>query len=477
MEPIPGSAQVSSRSARVDESKLNHMIATGPSWCETPRWGGRGRPGTIASDRGVHAKRRGLVLLPNGATVGGGMEGRASKNVPIVALADCATGDWLLAGYRSGQLFAFQLENRRGKIHVPRTSSMPHVNWKLRAPHMRSLSWLATGMIGLKKRGVVISHAELAELVGLRPRQMGTVMRQLCDWGLVRSTPVFVAKGCVTSQRANCYRLTILAMHVFRLRMPAACGTLPMPEFRIQPPRPIAAKPVPAIAPSPTVSGVVEPLPAIRQQLPANPDNSLRSYSSGEHGAYQGAVSATPTIDFRTAVAYGSVCLSGLEGVKARPAALSAGSSEPEKPDTARRSPLLVHRDEERVLQRQREQRDLVEQRIAERERARRTNRPVVVPDDDDDGPRGGLDPRTLDELRRYRESLDDERRDRQRYLLLKSTPTEPAPPPAPRRLSDDEDLANVIETAWKTRFGEPTVVAQVVIGKLRDRGKNGGDS
>lgn len=293
MQPIPGSAIDPTQSQAHLETSFG-ATPTGPRYYEQRRWekyGGEQAPMTKHRTRALAKKRRGVVVLKDGTCIGGGVDGYASKNhaKPASWFKECASGKDLLAGFATGQLFLFPLENRRGKEYVP-TCIPTEAKWKMRPPHVRIVQTIATAMIGMKKRGLVISYPELVKLatssgraiIGGCERSIGTYVRQLRAWGLISTTPIFRPYGCVTNERASCYHLTTLAAGVWRLRVPAECGALPDPEIEIA--LPVTAK----SASSPE-----------KQSLPANPETPLRGRSPEEHEAcppdYRGVGEAADT--------------------------------------------------------------------------------------------------------------------------------------------------------------------------------------
>ncbi|HEY1813036.1 MAG TPA: hypothetical protein VGG74_11885 [Kofleriaceae bacterium] len=433
------------------------------AWWEASRWSSvprvRGEQPYMSPQRcrAIAMCRRSLVVKPDGEI----FDELASKDdVRVATLTDCATGDGLLAGYYARSLFPFPLENRRGqnRIVVPTTAHPP--KWRMREAHVRALSWIATGMLGLKKRAVVISHDEMGVLIQRSGRQAGTIMRELCTWGLLHARPIRKAKGAVTSFRACRYQLTQIVLHAWRLRLPAACGKpseLPIGEYRevVKRRRSKAA----AIAIS------TKPLPVIRKEFPGTPDNSLRSYSSGEHAAYRWAVSATPTFDFRTAVPDESVGRSQPEARQGETCDVPSRLYEPEStstrlelaaerprvspdrfigrtpasrpiPDGAQRERIGEKRDasdERELVWKQREILNAVDRRRRDRDERGRVDDRF----DEELLERIDLDPRTQDDLRRKNDSLVDENRERTHYAA-------PATNGKP-------SLADDIERAWES--------------------------
>lgn len=285
MQPIPGSA-IEFAGSHAGPEHLEIIFDTthrGPRFWEQPRWDefktarGYDVPMTPARCAGIARKRKGVVLLKNGTAQGGGVDGAASKKnkKPKSFISECVTGAELLAGYASGKLFPYPLASRRTTELVPTSAK-----WNMRFAHDRVVSVFAGAIIGQKKRGVAVPYRELAALrtksrrsvLQLKDRQLGTVIRELVSWGLLRATPVFVPYGRVTSQRANVYQLTTLAQHVFGLKFPPECLPLPDPD------------------PDAFTPGVKTPSkanPVDRQELPANPETPLRGISSEEHAAFQ----------------------------------------------------------------------------------------------------------------------------------------------------------------------------------------------
>lgn len=494
MDTIPGSAPEATSTKFLN------------SWWNAPRWGGTNQPKTARRSRLIKAKREGLVLATDGSTSHG--DRRKHGDVPV-QLKRCATGGELVAGYYSRELYPFPLEQRRGynRVRVPTTAHPP--KWRMRAAHIRALAWIVTGMVGLKQRGVVISHKEMAILLGMSERQTGTIVRELCTWGLLDARPVFVAKGCVTSQRASCYRLTRLMIYAWRIVLPAACGKpdeLPIGDYSELPPKRRKRR-------APATSGVTftigEPLPGIRQELPANPDNTLRVYSPEEHAACPLVVSASPTIDFCTAMPNESVGSSRPETRQDESCDVPSRLCKPESGELAlarrvdidpnrfigrmpRTRPYYGEEQRERIAERRdtHEQRELTwKQRDVlnavdriERKREERRGRVDDRFDDAGDG-RVELDPRTRDAIRRYEDSVRDEHRERELAFSADQKQREQQRPYTKPR---EESLADVIEAAFKSRLEHgryPSDAippdAQRALQALRrdDGGKNGGGS
>lgn len=543
MQTIPGSAPVSTSyvlagdlTPELDElaaarlaktlfralrKRRRHRAFARTSWSESSRWDGvprvRGRQPEMTPQRtrAIHMKRKAIVVLENGSIV----DELASADSCIRTLADCATGAGLVAGYLRRTLYPFPLENRRGqnRIHIPTTAHPP--KWRLRSPHVRALGWILTGMVGLKKRAVVISHEQMGALIQLSGRQAGTIMRELCTWGLLQSRPIAKAKGCVTSFRACRYQLTRIALYAWAIRLPAACGhpsELPIGDYQELPPKRRRSKKSTPIA-KPNLHG---PLPLIRKEFPGTPDTSLREDSSGDRVTHRLAVSASRTFVFRTAVpdesagrsqpetregktcdARSRLCKpeSGDAGVELAERAGDAlnrlqrippdpdsrderGQPAPYMPPKKRVVPALDGRDRRERLQKL--ERDLER---AERNSTRRISDRVderVLEDEHGPGGRGdvAVDPSFEAEMRRIRESLADERRsfesdwsdERRAFEERRRAP----------KSSTDGITADDIESLWASfnrRRGraadELPVETFKLVQKLRrdDGGENGG--
>jgi hypothetical protein len=426
-----------------------------------------------------------------------------------VALGACVSGAELVAGFARGELFAFPLLQRRGLVQMPeqldKKDLPPGAKWNLRAKHYELLGVIAGATIGLKVPGVVATKAELGALLALGDYRIGELVADLRCWGLVHVLAVDAPFGRVTSDRANCYRLTTVAQQALRLVVP---HKLPEPDAdALAAPRgryaKKAAKRAPAAAQASAPLEIVEPAPEIDRghapcnlaggKNPTNPETP-NGDSPEEPAAFPGVVSATPTVDFTAAVPDVAPCGPIAGRVKPSTAALAPEGVEiacasrlsnvlpavkrgDHAADYVRERPERETVEEEAVTEAIRasrvrgttpredgRDRELVRRRANELydqadERGRVTRSPAAPPAGSAPPPAVDDAPEAVDPIARYRAELAAWKRENPPLVVRR-----------PREVVSDDDLADTIAGAFANRGFCP----EAALFELRRRDKRG---
>lgn len=133
------------------------------------------------------------------------------------AVYDCVLGPRLRELAHAGRAYPYPLEHRRRrKLDLPPTR--PGMAWKLRDTHLRALGWVIAAHLAMRTKGLIISHETMGELLGLKKRRTGDIMRDLCDWGLLASRPWFSEDGRLGWQLSSLYTVTAHAILFFDVR-------------------------------------------------------------------------------------------------------------------------------------------------------------------------------------------------------------------------------------------------------------------
>lgn len=88
----------------------------------------------------------------------------------------------------------------------------------LRDRHLTELAWVIAVEVAFKREALLITHADMAALVGCKERTAGNDMRHLAGLGLVVALPMFIPGGVGHAQLACAYRVSDLALTVFGVR-------------------------------------------------------------------------------------------------------------------------------------------------------------------------------------------------------------------------------------------------------------------
>lgn len=429
------------------DSATTKLTPALPDWAQQTRWAGLNTKQlppsffTVPRKRAIEAKRE-WQLNPK-------------------LVKQCLSGNELVASYKSGRAYPYTLM-RAGNFCAP--TGARAVKWKLRGARLLVLEWIAYARLVRNRAGLCVTREQLGAVLGLGPDRVGQILRDLCDWFLIRRDPTFVRLGAASSQRANIYRLTRTAAYAFGLRDPHEYPDS-LGDVQSRGTTAIGAKNEP-ISPEKTTSHPENPRPST-----TSAEISARARTSGRDK--ESKVSPAATGDFPLAT-FGSV--PDVRTVPSRPDRIDETCEpvgrlcEPRSADDP-----SVERDREAGADRARV-RDVVD----------RARRGELEPDDAD------ARKRRRDGLRHHveREQRDreyDDRRERDRVTgqgprdfagVVEKTNAPVAP--RPRKPSDDEELASVIERAMhsfhrnKTGRDELTPYEQIALEKFRKR--NPGD-
>lgn len=122
------------------------------------------------------------------------------------------------------ELLAYAAASKAYPFPVRRPAGNELGDLVLRDRHITALAWVLAVQRGFGRDALLITHADMAILLGCSERTAGTTMRYLAGLGLVTALPMFVAGGCGHAQLACAYRVSELALKLFRIRHGAAIG-------------------------------------------------------------------------------------------------------------------------------------------------------------------------------------------------------------------------------------------------------------
>lgn len=146
----------------------------------------------------------------------------AKERNELPAVYECMLGPKLAELAAAGRAYAFPLLGRK----FDRQALPPGAKWALAPRHIAALSWVVTGQLVYRTRGLIISHNTMGGLlVGLGrkgaplgERWTGQTMRELVAWGFLTSQPWTTdGVGVRVLRLSNLYRLTRFAVAFFDL--------------------------------------------------------------------------------------------------------------------------------------------------------------------------------------------------------------------------------------------------------------------